>query len=335
MYNQSNTNSTTTLEPNSIPLVHYIMLWTLCSVAIIAFAEHFAIILFAYVNKTLRQKSYIIAVLFLSSSDILLAMALFHFSLIRLLQLKQIWICGLAYFLIQLGFVTSLVHTLIICTERYMCMRPIPTKVMSLRKRQSLTLVSIFICSLILGTPYLFSRRQSTIKICLLTSIFGNNLSYALIPVRSIIFFLWICTIIVYVITANNFCKNVRRAGSSYGQVYVTDSDQSDSNLAPKGMDNVREGESLTRSLPVLRRKSNQNTAVQAQTEAFRIVSVVFIVFLISMTPQSVVGLVMLFVSMPDTVEFGCAIFAIASIMTNPIMYTCMLKDFRKLIIRR
>ncbi|XP_033727847.1 uncharacterized protein LOC117317157 [Pecten maximus] len=443
-------NGSLTTEQNSLSLLQSIMVWTLCSVSVIAFTEHFVILLLTCVNKTLRQKPYIVSILLLSSSDILLSFALFLFSLITLVPLQQTWICGFAYFLIQLGFVTSLVHTLIICTERYLCSRPIPIEALSLRKRQALTLINMGICSLILGIPYLFAVKEPMVKTCVVLSIFRDNLPYALVPVRSITFLIWISTIVIYVITAKNFRNAVRRTGRlecSYcdvenrdtKDVKSADNIQSDSDASRQSgsmtgltsnrdqssteiekqkrnsKDEVKVRDAFTKqseektvistssfepesniqtdrkndnraahahfmvvkaegaktenktiedninineietfqasldnaagymsdksanactcacSVRFPRRKHSKSYS-QVPTEAFRTVSVVFVVFLISMTPQSVVGPIMIAFPMSETVEFGCAILAISSILTNPFMFAFLLKDFRRVV---
>ncbi|XP_069106711.1 uncharacterized protein [Argopecten irradians] len=425
-YNSSDT------EQNTLSSLHYTMSWTLFSVSTVAFMEHFLILLLTCMNKSLRKRPYVLSVLLLSSSDILLSFALFLMSLIILVPLQQTWVCGFAYFLTQLGFVTSLAHTLIICTERYLCSRPVPMKVFSLRKRQVLTLMMMLTCSLILGVPYLFTVKESTVRPCLLLTLYQDRLAYALVPVRSMTFTIWSITIGIYVITIKNF-RGVRRTTARvdrnvivhnytspkavkwsnndecyFDQGFPSGSTADISNVGESNISYIKVKSSSVTStdhpivrqsqetqlttlthdvrLPYNDRNTTNNSGIQSRSngkdanhgqttqvnksssvtfdnagpsgvspytfqgsvirpsntkphshatvEAFWVVSVVFVVFLVSMTPQAVVGLVMLFHPLSHTVEFGCAILALSSIMTNPIIFLVLLKDFRRVVLR-
>ncbi|XP_069142176.1 uncharacterized protein [Argopecten irradians] len=192
--------------------------WIVCVVAVVAVAEHSAILLLTIISKTLRRKPFVVSILLLSMSDLLLSLGLFLVSCIHLAALRQIWICGLSYFLQQLGLVLSLVHTLCICTERYLCTRPIHMETFSVRKRQTLAVISTLICSMILGIPYIFTVRSATVLLCNAVNLFQENKSYALAPARSIILLIWICTVIIYALTIKNFRRALRRTDRLRGR---------------------------------------------------------------------------------------------------------------------
>ncbi|XP_069142177.1 uncharacterized protein [Argopecten irradians] len=413
------------------------ILWTLCVVSVFAVAEHFAILLLTTLNKTLRQKPFAVSILLLSSSDILLSLALVLFSFINLTSLRQTWICALSYFVLQLGFVSSLVHTLVICTERYLCTRPFRMRIFSVRKRQMLTVINTGICSLILGIPYLFTVRTATVVPCRPLTLFRENVSYALAPSRVIIFLIWICTVIIYVVTFKNFrrrkdrlrggnskqnnifrvkdihqqtmgvstsCSNpgftdivtrVNRSdktktqsrtsnehvednetatqmkGDNYGQnaaffseperrvqpggsreLHIQDVEREEKRREnTSDMDGIRnlsvepntippeplsskfsDTESSSRSVGLDRQIKSRSSSSIPEVKAFRIVSVVFIVFIVTMTPQSVSGLVLIAFPFSEKIDWVCVILAISSILTNPIMHAFLLKDFRKIL---
>ncbi|XP_069142172.1 uncharacterized protein [Argopecten irradians] len=209
--NNTLNNSTQEGEHLLLSTKEKFLLSTMCAVAVFAFAEHSVILIVATISKTLRRKPFVVSILLLSLSDLLLSLGLFLYSCINLASLRQIWICGLSFFLLHLGLVLSLVHTLSICTERYLCTRTIQIETFSVRKRQALAVISTGICSLILGIPYLFTVRSATVLPCKAKTLFEENRSYALAPARCIIFLVWICTVIIYALTAKNFRRSLRR----------------------------------------------------------------------------------------------------------------------------
>ncbi|XP_069122442.1 alpha-2C adrenergic receptor-like [Argopecten irradians] len=205
-------NSTPKNEPFSLTINQSVTLWSLGVGAVFAIAEHSTILLMTCRSKTLRQKPFVVSILLLSCSDILLSLALLLYSLINLASLRQTWICGSLCFLPQLGLTSSLVHTLVICIERYLSTRPIQMRAFSVGKRQLLTVISMGICSVILGIPYLFTVKEATVVLpCKITTLFQKNRPYALVPVRSISLLIWICTVIVYGATAKNIRNAQRR----------------------------------------------------------------------------------------------------------------------------
>ncbi|XP_069115870.1 uncharacterized protein [Argopecten irradians] len=393
----------------------------LAVISTISFAEHCIVMLIVCVNKTLRAKPTVMSILLLSLSDIFLSVSLFLRSLNGQVPLHQTWMCGMTYFLIQLGFVTSGINTLTICIERYLCTKPIPSQPLSLRKRISITLISLGISSFIFGIPYLFTVKTTTIPICSVFSLFEENTSYAIAPVRSTLFLLWLGTIVVYAKTAKSFRRFMKvglglkkkslMKGTTTRQIVVPDSQivlpscSTKATITVKGAkehmdftdidattvaknlqvittsktevgerqhyrntsncqfietsstiklitkqknDEIEAVETLPvedgdpKPIPATNKSSvsrgtskgfgKQSQAQPKVANAFRILSVVFVVFLISMTGQCVFGLVMLVLPMPVVVEIVCGVLSTTTVFTNPIMYALILKDFRKIL---
>ncbi|XP_069142174.1 uncharacterized protein [Argopecten irradians] len=209
--NNTLNNNTRERELLALSTTHIFLLWTLCVVAVFAIVQHSVILFLTTKSKTLRKKPFVVSILLLSMSDLLQSLGLFLVSCIHLAALRQAWICGLSYLLQQLGLVLSLVHTLFICTEQYFCTRPIQMETFSVRKRQALAAISTGICSPILGMPYLFTVRSANVLPCKAVTLFQENKSYALAPVRSITFLIWICMVITYALTAKNLRYSLRR----------------------------------------------------------------------------------------------------------------------------
>ncbi|XP_069122233.1 uncharacterized protein [Argopecten irradians] len=394
-------------------------------ISVIAFAEHFAIILIVFGNKSLRKKPFVVSILLLSCSDILSSLSMLLISLIGLASLRQTWICGLTYFLLQLGMVTSLVNTLTICIERYLSTKPTPSQAFSLRKREIITFGSMGMCSVVFGIPYLFTVKKEKIESCAVASLFGENMPFATAPVKSIILLIWVSTIVVYGITAKNFkkimnrtnflkrshpktklmdCKDMKATSSKSSDlepvvwlastkvnnkqnnlinvkevnecrgnkinnwlpkrnmlsserhthskprvqfiaepgtsrqtedtidispIKIISLQQNIHGISPEGATHLPAG---TRSVKLGKCGKSDSIAQSQAKEAFRIVSVIFIVFVLSMTAQSVVGFLMIFLPMSDTVLFACGMLASTTVLTNSVMYAFLLKDFRKVL---
>ncbi|XP_069134296.1 uncharacterized protein [Argopecten irradians] len=213
-------NSTQEHEPVSSSTKQYELLWAVCIIAVFAIVEHSVILLLTSLDKTLRQKPFIVSILLLSTSDVLLSFALLIFLFVNLVSLRQTWICGLTNFLLQLGWVSSLVHTLVICTERYLATRPIQMGFFTLRKRQILTIISMGICSVILGIPYLFTVKEATIVSCTRINLFQDNWPYVYIPGRALSILIWMCTAIFYILTVNNLVRALRRSDWLRGRYF-------------------------------------------------------------------------------------------------------------------
>ncbi|XP_069108311.1 5-hydroxytryptamine receptor-like [Argopecten irradians] len=439
----TSSNGTQDNEPPALTSYQSLIVWTTCTVAIFGIAEHFLILLMTIFNKSLRKKPFMVSILLLSSSDVLLGVALFFRSLISIASLRQAWICGLTIFIIHLGLVSSLVHTLVICVDRYQSLKPVPMEVLSVRKRQMLTVIIIVICSLFLAIPYPFTVKQSTVAPCSIATLFQENQSYVLAPVRSIALLAWICTVIMYIGTARNFRKVRRRtdtlkkgqimrvkrlhdtatqrhcgnttmscstsyshdAGASldasnrtqrrrrnskgkldesiaemkslynvsvredcsvsdstilslrelrlqtiekctgssnskvinyenrqrevtphFAQIEKHSSKKNKRQTSPTGLS---ETPSSSRYLSFHRRQTH-HSRVTPEVKAFRIVSVVFVVFLITMTPQFIIGFVKLMYPVSKYMEYFCNFLAVSSIVTNPFMYAFVLKEFRR-----
>ncbi|XP_069122642.1 uncharacterized protein [Argopecten irradians] len=436
-------NSTPNNEPLSLTINQSVALWSISVGAVFAIAEHSTILLLTCMSKTLRQKPFVVSILLLSYSDILLGLALLLSSLINLASLRQTCLCGSLCFLQQLGLISSLVHTLVICIERYLSTRPIQMRAFSVGKRQLLTVISMGICSLILGIPYLFTVKEATVALpCTTVTLFQKNRLYTVMPVRSLSFLIWICTVIVHGATAKNIRNaqrrteqlrgnsthrngiNAERIHQKYGNGRIRNAhispstkdaddigaststetnkprhnskvnfgDQlttkpSSGNIIIKSdfgtrgtlltisenriqndeknvaytqnatgvnkrkectietdqIENTSAKQNITRSKPYHTDSSFKSVRFQRQTnsklpppapemKAFRIVSVVFLVFLITMTPQCVAGLVMIFFPVSQKVDFTFNLLAVSSIVTNPFMYAFLLKDFRKIL---
>ncbi|XP_069122443.1 uncharacterized protein [Argopecten irradians] len=439
-------NSTPNNEPLSLTINQSVALWSISVGAVFAIAEHSTILLLTCMSKTLRQKPFVVSILLLSYSDILLGLALLLSSLINLASLRQTWLCGSLCFLQQLGLILSLVHTLVICIERYLSTRPIQMRTFSVGKRQLLTVISMGICSLILGIPYLFTVKEATVVLpCTTVTLFQKNRLYTVMPVRSLSFLIWICTVIVYGATAKNIRNAQRRTeqlrgysthrnGINAERIHQKYGNGRIAHMSPltRDADDIGASTSTETNKPGLNSKSNfgdqciaksssgniiiksdfgtrgtlltisenriqndeknvaytqnatgvnkrkectietdqienisakqniirpkpstdisndtdscfKSVRFQRQTnsklpppapemKAFRIVSVVFLVFLITMTPQCVAGLVMIFFPVSQKVDFTFNLLAVSSIVTNPFMYAFLLKDFRKIL---